>query len=302
MKSEDTLALLDLLETSVSIVIGIVEWSRQAAWLYDHVEAGQALGDQCSPLHRWLMCQSVPNDITAEFLGCPCLTHENRLLSINMHLPPLAHNTSDLPSPPSSLHTPTSPRSPGSSCANDSLSPLHPNQTSPSRKRSVDTRTPCSVVFATQNMRRSSKRSHSQECHIFLDTSADTIVDNSILAFPEGKEQAASWEGEEDADKDASEGCSSIVVDDDFATLVGSDDGYDLDLEKHGYDYCSSTFSVDDEPASDEDGTSAEPSPSSLHDKPYTPTSYAFGGIEISTKLPLWSRFFKLVLPFWSSL
>lgn len=131
MKPEDTFALLDLLEPCVPVVIGIVEWSRQAAWLYDYMEAEQASGDQCSPLHRWLMCHSVPDDITAEFLGCPCLAHENRLLSTTMHLPPLSRDTSDPPSPSSPPHTLTSPTiraspsSPGSPHAKDPLSPLH---------------------------------------------------------------------------------------------------------------------------------------------------------------------------------
>lgn len=159
-------------------------------------------------------------------------------------------------------------------------------------------RTPYSTISATLNIRKRGKRSHHQERRVSWDSSADTVVYNPTLASPEGKEQAALWE--EDINEDTPEGCSSMVIDDDFATLVGSDDGYDL--EKHEHDYCSSTFSVDDEPPGDEDGGSAESAPSSLREMLYTPTLSPFGGIETSTKLPFWSRLFKLILPFWSSL
>lgn len=304
MSPRTTSTLVDMLELYPPIIAGIIHWTSGLKEVYELAEADAPPEDGCTSFHRWLQDRTaVPEDILADLLGCPCLARENRVLSTVPHLP--------LPA--------ASPSSPTLRNAKE-LPPLLLLDAPPSRKRSVDVRTPSTATFAPPAAPKRSCLACEPARRASWASSVGTLVDEREFELPEKGDTAM----DEDSDRellpalsrsgDREEVCSDVVSDD--ATVI-SEDGEETD-SGCCVSPCFSYWSMEDEDALEADsGTSHSADSDSRHncqcadnseELVHTPKLHKqtnrppYEDIQSSTRLPFWSRLFRLVLPSWSTL
>ncbi|GJE91901.1 hypothetical protein PsYK624_080520 [Phanerochaete sordida] len=308
--------LLDAVCLVLPVVVGIVEWSRSLASILKSSEDHDASARSCSRIHRWLVQISVRDDLLADVLGCPCLAGHNRLTSITLHLPVPAEDVTSPCSSPSRAK-----RSLPTLCLDDT----------PSRKRSIDMRTPSSATFAVPSTpeRKRSRHTRNSGRRSSWASSVGTLVDDADRALELNEGVGKSWDEEAcagaevvvsppscaDGDVQDVKEYPSMAVDDEPVSSVEPDDEECGDDSDSGccVSPCYKARSLMD---GENDTSTHHPSLPRVEvvfsdtcfalDSPGEPPPFreapaAHASLldlfDPSTRLPFWSRVFKLVLP-----